>query len=207
MRRKKIKELINKGISDKPLMLHGTGLASLLKLNETGILPVGRLPENKTQDYIYFAPLQERFVRTKFYNELKGCTHNWALRTAKEYSQIHAHDEYISKQLKSAGINPKYVDSLMFNFAYGFNFAVPIKERLKALKLGKSWWSKTYSVANNIKSGIIIEANESILELKLSIDPDGDGLRVFCPDGLDIKYIQGIKLLGLEEERIFGNII
>jgi hypothetical protein len=187
-------------------MLHGTGLASLLQLNETGVLPVGRLPEKATENYLYFAPVREKFVKTKFYNDLKGCTYNWALRTAKGYAQIHAQDEYITKELISAGISSKYADYLMFEFIYGFyNSTVPKQEWQKALKLGKSWWSRVHRTADKINGGVIIEANESILELKLSIDPNGDGLRVFCPNGLDIKYIQGIKLLGSEEERIFNN--
>ncbi len=206
MHRKKLKELINKGISDKPLMLHGTGLASLLKLNETGILPTGRLPEKATKNYLHFAPVQKKFAETKFYNELRGCAHNWALCTAREYARMHAQDEYITKELISAGINPKYADQLTFEFVYGINSMVPKQERQRALKLGDHWWSKTYSIANKINNGIIIEANESILELKLSIDPDGDGLRVFCPNGLYIKYIQGIKLLEPEGKRIFNGI-
>ena len=206
MHRKKIQNLISRRISNNPLMLHGTGLASLLQLNETGVLPVGRLPEKATENYLYFAPVREKFVKTKFYNDLKGCTYNWALRTAKGYAQIHAQDEYISKELISAGISPEYADLLTFEFVYGFyNSTVPKQEWQKALKLGKSWWSRVHRTADKINGGVIIEANESILELKLSIDPNGDGLRVFCPNGLDIKYIQGIKLLGSEEERIFNN--
>ncbi len=207
MHRKKLKELIDKGLSNNPLMLHGTGLASLLKLSETGVLLINRLPEKATENYLYFAPVQEKFAKTKFYDELEDCTQNWALRTAKAYAHIHAQEEYVTKELMSAGINPAYANNLMLEFVYGFNFAIPEQERWKALNLGKSWWSKTHSTAHNIKGGVIIEADKSILELKLSIDPDGDGLRVFCPNGLDMKYIQGIKLLSSAEERIFGNII
>jgi hypothetical protein len=207
MHRKKIQKLISGRISNNPLMLHGTGLASLLKLTETGILPVGNFPEKSTKNYLYFAPVRERFVKTKFYDELKGCTYNWAFRIAKAYAKIHAQDEYIAKELISAGISPEYANHLMYEFVYGFNLTVPKQEKQRALKLGDSWWSKVNCTAEKINGGVIIEAHESILELKLSIDPDGEGLRVFCPNGLDIKYIQGIKLLGYEEERIFNGKI
>jgi hypothetical protein len=207
MQKERIQKLIDKGISSNPLMLHGTGLASLLKLNETGILPTGRLPEKATKNYLYFAPVREKFAETKFYDQLEGCTHNWALCTAREYARMHAQDEYITKELISAGINPKYADQLTLKFVYGSNYAVPKREKQRALKLGNSWWSKVNCTAAKINGGVIIEASESLLELELSMDPDGDGLRVFCPNGLDIAYIQGIKLLGLEEERIFNNTI
>jgi hypothetical protein len=58
------------------------------------------------------------------------------------------------------------------------------------------------------RKGIIIEPKESILEIPFHLSDDDDGaIFIECPEGLDIKYINGIELLGPVEKRLMKRFL
>ncbi|MFH0868314.1 MAG: hypothetical protein V1831_03295, partial [Candidatus Woesearchaeota archaeon] len=65
------------GISDNPLMLHGTSIEALFELFSTGKLPTGirhKKPVNikdNPKSHIYFVPVLEEFKGTPSYDEIK----------------------------------------------------------------------------------------------------------------------------------------
>ena len=57
------------------------------------------------------------------------------------------------------------------------------------------------------RKGVIIEPNESIMELPHSTDFDKCSISFECPEGLDIKYIRGISLLGNVEKKLMERFL
>ncbi|MCX6775187.1 MAG: hypothetical protein NTY99_03830 [DPANN group archaeon] len=202
--KKKIAELVNHGISRKPLALHGTSIEGLLKLFDDETLPTGR-HFGATRNYLYFSITNYGFRGTKFDGAAPMYTKRQALYHAGIYATNSAKTQYIMNALVSAGISSSHVYKVYLNFEEGFEFRAPKEELEKAEKLG-DWWGKTRSEARK-RYGVILEASESILELKLLKDPDKDGLRIFCPNGLDVKYFSGVKLLGKQEKQILEDYL
>jgi len=203
--KRKITGLIKKGISRAPLMLHGTSIESLLKLFDDEHLPTGR-PFGATRNYLYFSITKySGFKGTRFDGIIPIYTKQRALHHAGIYAKNSAMTQYIMNALVSAGISSSHVYKVYLNFEEGFELSVRKEELEKAEELGE-WWGKTRAEARKRK-GVILEMSKSILELKLLQDPDKDGLRIFCPNGLNIKYFSGIKLRGKEEKRIFENYL
>jgi hypothetical protein len=202
--KKKISELVNHGISRTPLALHGTSIEGLLKLFDAETLPTGR-PFGATRNYLYFSITKYGFNGTRFDGAAPIYTKWQALHHAGIYATNSAKTQYIVNALVSAGISSSHIYKVYLNFEEGFECRAPKEELEKAEKLG-DWWGKTRSEARK-RHGVILEASESILELKLLKDPDKDGLRIFCPNGLDVKYFSGIKLRGKEEKKIFENYL
>ena len=66
-----------------------------------------------------------------------------------------------------------------------------------------------YSLYRNAKKrkGVIIEPNESIMELPHTTDFNRCALSFECPEGLDVKYIRGISLLGNVEKKLMDRFL
>ncbi len=196
--KERIAKLLDNGLSKKPLMLHGTSLESLLVLFNTGTLPPGRARPG-TKNFLYFANVEKNLASK--YSYMKGFSNSDALMTAEGYANTIAEQFYINSELISAGIDQEWVEKIRRNFLDGYRFRVPKEEKEKAKSFGDAWWDKVCAEAQKCK-GVILEADECILERKLSPDPDDDGIRVFCPEGLHAKYFKGVRLLGSKEKEI-----
>lgn len=194
----RISKLLENGISKKPLMLHGTSVETVIELFENGVLPTGTYLA-ETPDHLYFVPVQDRLKGTKFYDEFEGFTVPFAKKSAKGYAKVNAERWYVFNEIKKAVSNPEYAEVITFDWIYGFYpVIIPEEEKQKALRLG---FEKIISEAEKRK-GVILEMNDDILELVIELDPEDEGLKLDCPNGLDAKYVKGIELLGNEERDI-----
>jgi len=186
-------------------MLHGTSLESLLVMVNTGTLSHGCDFDDATKNYLYFANVEENF-EGKRYSGLRGFNHSVTLEIAKSYAHVNAAHDYVGGLLVSAGIDPNWTDKIIYNFMSGCKYRIPREEQKKAKDLGEDWWDKIWIESKKCK-GIVLEADECILERKLSPDPDDCGIRVFCPEGLHARYFKGARLLGKREKEIMRKYV
>lgn len=192
--KERIAQLLKNGISKKLLMLHGTSVESVIELFENGILPSGTDLAESTYT-LYFVPVQEKLKGTIFYDEFDGFTVSFAKTSVKAYAKINAERWYVYNRIRKVVSNPLYAGKIAHEWLYGLRDDIPEEERQKALRLD---WKEIMSKAEKRK-GAILEINDDILKLDLELDPEDEGLKMHCPNGLDVKYIKGIELLGSED--------
>lgn len=203
-----IVELLTKGLSkETAVMLHGTSIETAFILFETGTLPTGR-PYKSLRNHLFFAPIGEKLRGHKYYRRYRKWTFEDALDEAKGYAKMHGTHQCISNALMTEGVDARYVDKIVLAWEEGFSTkGIPREGVRKAEALEEDWWDKTRAEAYKRK-GVVIAANEAILNLKFSIEPEAIGdLRVHCPTGLNASYIYGVKPIGQREKKLLEDYL
>jgi len=207
-----LKRWLNKGISENPLMLHGTGIESVLELANTGRLPTGVMgfcEDSPVYEYtegrLFFVPVTSRF-KGKKYETLAKMDKNKCIDDAKFYAECDAFIDFFASEL-----NCKTAETytLLGYLEVGSIGWMELKKGLKrnGINVSKRKMTSLYKQAKKRK-GVIIEPNESILELPHEVGlGDGAAIAVKCPDGLDKKYVKGMELQGEIEKRLMQRFL
>jgi hypothetical protein len=209
-----VRKLTDGGISQDLFMLHGSSIEAVIELAKTGKLPSGRTyffeEENRyiKDPGLYFTPVTSKFS-SKYFSEnidREGC-----IRSSESYAKGIAFANYLARRLGCQ--TPEAFSVIAFDWKTEWkknkNWR-SVNEKLRKNGIDVSLRQMRALHSNAIKrKGAIIEPNESIFEL--GHRPSGvlyeDSMFVECPDGLDIRYIGGIGLLGPVEERIMRRFI
>jgi len=200
----KIISLLNHSVSEKTaVMLHGTSIETAFKFFDTGILPTG-MPVKGTRNFLYFAPIGTKLQGTKFYERFKNYTFEYALKEAKFYARFYAEELYIMNTLIAESVEPKYAFKIYLIWQDGYNLRIPKNLEQKVDSLD---WDKIRAEARK-RFGAVIEIGDSILDLKLGLQPDSArDLRAWCPNGLSVSYINGIKLVGKKDKELLEDYL
>jgi len=208
-----VRKLTDSGISQGLLMLHGSNIEAVIELAKTGKLPSGRTyfieEENKyiKDPGLHFTPVTSKF--SEYFSEnidREGC-----IRSSESYARGSAFINYLAHRLGCQ--TPEAFSVIAFDWSTEWkknkNWR-SVNEKLRKNNIDISLMQMRAFYSHAIKrKGVVIEPNESILELRHY--PSGvlfeDAMFVECPDGLDIRYISGIKLLGSVEERIMRRFL
>jgi hypothetical protein len=206
-----VKRLIGRGISDDPLMLHGTSVESIFELANTGRLPTGVLEvsDEETYDYLkgrlFFAPISSNFKGER-YRELSVVSREHCFRDAMFYARLKGAVNHLASELNCQTAETY---TLLVHMHTGSIDWKDLQRGLKkdgieaSLKRIKSIYSKSEK-----RRGVIIEPDASILELPNEVAADDDeAIAVECPSGLDMKYVSGIEPLGPDERSMINKFI
>jgi len=206
-----LRKWLDKGISEDPLMLHGTSIEAVFELTINGKLPAGVISIDESSVYehdegrLFFAPVSSKFKGEK-YKRLFKMNKDECIRDARCYAEQAAFTNFLASEL---GCKTAETYTLLGYLECGSIGWEELKRGLKkdgieiSLKQMKSLYNKARK-----RKGVIIEPTESILELPHGVDED-DNCAIFveCPEGLDKKYIHGIELLGTVENRLMDKFL
>lgn len=109
----KMNRLLKNGVSNEPLMLHGTGVESAIELFENGALLSGKVCFEDTKDHLFFVPVQERLKGTKPYKNFDGFTPSFAKGSAKMFAEVSAQDWYIIREIEKVVPDTKIAQNIM----------------------------------------------------------------------------------------------
>jgi len=207
-----LKRWLNKGISEDPLMLHGTGIESVFELTINGRLPTGVIGicedsslYEYTGDRLFFAPVTSRF-KGKKYETLAKMDKSKCIDDAKFYAECDAFIDFLASKLNCKTAETYTLLGYLDVGSIGWR---ELKKGLKrnGINVSKREMTSFYKQARKRK-GVIIEPNESILELshEVALD-DSCAIAVECPNGLDKKYIKGMELQGEVEKRLMKRFL
>jgi len=193
---------LNHGISENPLMLHGTGIETILELVKTGRLPSGA---NECKGRLYFAPAYDAFTNRKGFKGLTSSRKN-PLEEASGYAKIAAEEFYLANLLNCQTAGEYEVIAIAY--VHGYCSLLGWRRELKKIGIEMSLEEVT-KLAHNAseRRGVIIEPKESILQMNCFVPADDNfAIAVECPDGLDKKHIKGIKPLGQIEDTLIRRL-
>jgi hypothetical protein len=211
-----IERLLDRGISQDPFMLHGSSIESILELAKTGKLPSGRTYYLEDEDRyvkelgLYFTPVTSKFKNEVFSEEVDK---NECVRSSKSYARGIAFTNYLASRLNCQ--TPEAFSVIAHDWKLDWkknkNWK-EVNEKLRKHGIDMSIRQMIGFHSHAIKRrGVIIEPNESIKELKPYYAPGAffieQEMFVECPDGLDMKYISGIEMLGPVEERLMKRFL
>ena len=201
-----VEDILQNGISENPLMLRGVAVENIIYMFENGVMPPSTT-EDESKNHLYFWPIRKNFKRfERIYREFERCGVKFAIEESKSYAKLSAADEYMMKVLiDELHMPPEHARKLYNHFDAGFRYDGPKKYEKQALKLD---WNNIYKSAKKRK-GVLLEPKRKILDDFIPKLPDGldDGIRIYCPKGLDIKYVHGVKPLGKIEEVILNSYL
>jgi len=206
-----LRRWLSNGISENPLMLHGTSIESVFELTNTGKLPSGTINISESSVYeadegrLFFAPVFSRFEGEK-YKGLFEMDRKKCAEEAKTYAGYSAFTNFLASVL---GCKTAETYTLLEYLGFGSVGWRELEKGLRkdGIKVSLSRMKSLYRLARKRK-GVIIEPAESILELPHEVDEeDGCAIAVECPQGLDKKYISGIELLGPIEKRLMKRFL
>jgi hypothetical protein len=202
---------LSNGISENPLMLHGTGIESVFELANSGKLPTGVINIDEESVYeadegrLFFAPVSSRFKGEK-YKELFEIGKSKCIRDARSYASYAAFTNFLASEL---GCKTAETYTLLGYLECG---SIGWKElerglRKDGIRVSIERMKSLYAQARKRK-GVIVEPTEAILELPNEVDEDDVcAIAVECPEGLDKKYIHGIELLGRVEKGLMRRFL
>lgn len=210
-----IERLLGRGVSKDPFMLHGSSIESIFELAKTGKLPSGRTyyleDENRyvKEPGLYFTPVTSKFKDEVFSEEVDK---DECIRSSKSYARGTAFTNYLTSRLNCQ--TPKAFSVIAFDWRLDWkkNNQRELNEKLRKHGIDASIRQMIGFHSHAIKRrGVIVEPNESIKELKPYYAPGAffieQEMFVECPDGLDMKYISGIEMLGSVEERLMRRFL
>jgi hypothetical protein len=201
---KKFEEWLDSGISDDPIMLHGTSADAILKLIKNGKLYPGNVGDMK--DRIFFTPVFKWGDLSEFdkWGNLPefdlAPKLNDALRHASDYARFATIRHCIMNQF---GVSRRLYENKPNNTEHALidlNDAkvlsdTELKEFCKNYGIKKPLLEVKRILDKYLKrKGVIVEPKMEILQLPYEFE-DCDSLSVYCPNGLDSKYIKGISPL------------
>jgi len=213
-----LRQWVENGVSENAIMLHGSGIEALFELIYTGKLPVGidqiTSKRDPTIDRVYFTPIFTELEGTGLYSEIRSnfhphsideLTHEFAIRMSRYSAEEKAKTFYLCS--KFGILNPEiYVQTIdicegdfnddEFNKATFDDFINLLSSFGISTNVNQL---RDYNKESQQRSGIFIEPTKEILELPYIV-PFSDSVGIFCPGGLDKRYIKGVKLLGQVEE-------
>lgn len=220
IRIKRLKELFERGLKDRGRTIgyHGTSIESMQYLIRTGHLP-GAVGENITaspedswrlqKGDLYFYPLKSKFpdynpdVSKHFPDEAHVID-----RVARYASDV-ARAHYFLTKLGLGFDNPEYNLGARNVMATGMLHTEirEFKEELISIGISSTDIDQAVQEAKQRK-GVVIALSATLLKKYQPRDGDRDegDLRFTFPNGLDYKYLSGLKPLGEEESRFFQNL-
>lgn len=222
-----LRQWVENGISEDAIMLHGTGIEALFELMHAGKLPPGikdpydtRISD-PTGDRLYFTPIFTRLQGTDLHSEISAnfnsrqideLTYKFAMRMSGYGATRSARAFYLCSMFGT--VNPdiylecaNIVDSdLTEEDINETNFNDFIHQLSTFGIVTNVNQLRDYYKASQQRAGIIIEPTKEILRLPCIV-PHYDSVGIFCPQGLDKKYIRGVKLLGQVEEQAIQNYL
>jgi len=219
-----LRQWVDNGVSEDAIMLHGSGIEALFELIYTSKLPTGidnASRRDPTVDRVYFTPIFSNLLGTDLYSHINSdfyqdaideFTLEFALRSSEISAEISAKPFHLSSMFGSIS-SEIYSEFLEFTEANYTDEEISQIDFKDLIDLLLNFGINTninqllgYNHQSQQRKGIIIEPNKQILELPY-IMPFKDSLGIFCPDGLDKKYIKGVKLLGQIEEQAAQNYL
>ena len=213
---KKFEEWLDNGISDDPIMLHGTSVDAILKLIKNGKLLLGDLGDleglKDFKDRICFTPVYKwgdlpEFNKWGNLPEFEGAPKlDEALKKSINYARSATIRHCIMNQF---GVSRRLYEEKHTDLTHELLYLddtkalsdADLKEFCKNFEIKKPLLEVRRVLDEYLKrKGVIVEPKMEIL--KLPYEMYGDSLSVYCPSGLDSKYIKGISPLSDIDRRI-----
>lgn len=195
--REEVKRLLSRGISERPLLLHGTSIEAITIMLNMGFLPPCRSKDIPLVDgQLYFTPVSENLRLNGYDISLEEeQTKEEALDASKMYALLYARDHFLENQLGK--LPDSFYDIPPWRKDDYFDFFIGLK--MKELK------AKRLSSLIVERFGVILEPNERIFNYPYYQGDDPATIRVLCPNGLPLNYLAGIKPMGEIEKRYLIN--
>jgi hypothetical protein len=190
-----LRSWLDRGLSEKPLMLHGTSIESVLETAKTGVMPTGMLWDGDCKN-------SETVGRLHFSKSSIGL--KAAIRESEYYAKKSGFSNYI---YASIGAATPYLQGFMQYWESKEETCMKSRQLYKKLREDTGSdisWGRFIALEKNARKrrGVIIEPNPSILELPHYPVSEYSDVVIKCPFGLDKKYIIGVKLLGEVEKSL-----
>jgi len=191
-------------VLESPFMIHGGSIEAVFELAKSDRLPSGITYEDDfdgNDGRLFFFPVDPSKFESEKYDGLSVMGRGICFKATKHYAEMTAFTDYLANQL---GCQTAALYNILND--WGLEFIEPkevqVKLRKHNLKLPLRNLASLESHARRRK-GVLIEVDESILELPHGIDEcDNNSLYVKCPNGLDKRYIKRIELLGPVEKKL-----
>ncbi len=197
-----ILDAIDAGIADCNLIIgyHGTSIESLTYAIQRGCLPGGTRPNTINLGRLYFAPLSKFTSREQSEDPLDA---------AKIYAELNAQKHGIANLLGLNLLSNEDVNDLYRLRDDGFDPSTYFVE--KYFKDHPNPWNEANRLISEAlkRRGVVIGLKtETLTDFQVG---DGDDeevadLYLCTPNGLPIKYIHGIQVLGFYEEKYFQEL-
>ena len=215
---KKFEEWLDNGISDDPIMLHGTSVDAILKLIKNGKLLLGDLGDleglKDFKDRICFTPVYKWGDLPEFdkWGNLPEFDLAPKLNKALQDSSNYARNATIRHCIMNQfGVSRELYEKKNLDLIYGELYDLndtkalgdaDLKEFCKNFEIKKPLLEVRRVLDEYLKrKGVIVEPKMEILQLPYEMH-GGDYITVYCPNGLDSKYIKGILPLSDIDRRI-----
>ena len=193
-----VKDLLQHGVCDRPLMIHGASLETAIYFLRNGYLPKGihdrkTISKDPTTDRVYFCPVT-----------LTGEDRNHVLKEAKFHARKNGILHYVHSRLGiplDAECKRKYY--MTFRNFFLMNDPQLLLENLRSFaKLFNTSDEVAKEILKNAmgRYGVIFEANSNALRF---LEGERAGaISLYCPDGLEYTCFDGILPLSETERKI-----
>jgi hypothetical protein len=206
-----LKKWLKNGVSEDPLMLHGTSIETIFELADTSRLPSGiaevhegRVLED-TRGHLYFTPVTSKFKGRK-YDELGWIDKDRCIEKTKDYAERVGRTGYLASKFKCQTEEfYTILNSWSCEFLSWKEIQTELRKRGFELSL-----RQIGAIDSNARKrkGVIVEPKKSILELPHKVaEDDYSAISAECPNGLDKRYVKGIELLGPTEVKLIQRFL
>jgi len=211
--KKTIEKLIEKGNQEtrNPVMVHGKCVEAIEIMLSTGYLPssysFGRSKHPGDNGYLFFHPRKSAFQNHSLYEVLY--TDEWGTNEIEIQSSYYAMSKQWHETMKRKCVGLGYEWDLDFS-AVGFMDDIDVIDFGPPLEDSFAYYLETLpeTEIKKIKDelwcqkGVMLGINSDVFELKIEqgVDEPHHEVRIYLPEGLNIKYVDYIKPLGDYEQ-------
>ena len=191
----RIRQCIDRGISDKPMLLHGTSPQAIEIMAATGRLPLGECKA------FYFTPISHRFERSEYSVPLRNWryTKRSAISQARFYARICALERSLEEQF---GYLPHWFGGIPHSQKQVYYWFVEEEQTTMYRKLLMEKIRKAFQYR-----GVIIEPSERIFSLIYGPGDDSNTVAFSALRGLPIDYIQGMQPISEKDQQRLDQLI